>query len=54
MGRMSSCRACGGMIAADAATCRRCGANLNRNSVGMIAVFLTALVIVALFVLSKR
>jgi hypothetical protein len=42
------------MIAADAAACRRCGATLNRNSIGMITVLLTALVIVALFVLSKR
>jgi hypothetical protein len=42
------------MIAADAAACRRCGATLSRNSVGMITALLTALVIVTLFVLSKR
>ncbi len=54
MSRMSSCRACGVMIAADATTCRRCGAALNRNSVGMITVLLTALAIVTLFVLSIR
>jgi hypothetical protein len=42
------------MIAADAAACRRCGATLSRNSVGMITALLTALVIVTLLVLSKR
>jgi hypothetical protein len=42
------------MIAVNAAACRRCGANLNRNSVGVMTVLLTALVIAALFVLSRR
>jgi hypothetical protein len=42
------------MIAADAAACRRCGATLSRNSVGVITVLLTALVIVTLFALSRR
>ena len=32
MSRMTSCRACGCMIAASAATCPRCGAVLNRTS----------------------
>ena len=54
MSRMSSCPACGGMIAADAVACRRCGAALNRNSAGMITALLMALVIVTLFVLSRR
>jgi hypothetical protein len=42
------------MIAATAASCPRCGANFRRNSVGILTVLLTALVIVTLAILSKR
>jgi hypothetical protein len=47
MSRMTSCRACGGMIAASATTCPRCGAILNRISiipVGLIIMLVIAVV----------
>jgi hypothetical protein len=54
MSRMTSCRACGGIIAATAASCPRYGASFSRNSVCIMTVLLTALVIVTLAILSKR
>jgi uncharacterized paraquat-inducible protein A len=53
MGRMTSCRACGGMIAANATTCPRCGAILNRASVISVGLVIM-LVIAILYVLSQR
>ncbi len=51
---MTSCRMCGGMIAAAGLSCPRCGASFGRNSVGVLTVLFTALVIVTLAILSKR
>ncbi len=49
---MTSCRACGGMIAAGSATCPRCGAILNRAS--LIPVGLAIMLAIAvLYVLSQ-
>jgi RNA polymerase subunit RPABC4/transcription elongation factor Spt4 len=53
MSRMTSCRACGGMIAAGATTCPRCGAVLNRISIIPVGL-LVMLVIAVLYVLSQR
>jgi hypothetical protein len=53
MSRMTSCRACGGMIAAGAATCPRCGAILSRISIIPVGL-LVMLVIAVLYVLSQR
>jgi RNA polymerase subunit RPABC4/transcription elongation factor Spt4 len=53
MSRMTSCRACGGMIAANATTCPRCGAVLNRTSI--IPVGLVRILVIAVsYVLSQR
>ena len=41
------------MIASDATTCPRCGANFNRTGLGMMTVLLTVLAVVALFILFK-
>jgi hypothetical protein len=53
MSRMTTCRACGGMISANATTCPRCGAILNRMSVIPVGLVIM-LVIAVLFVLSQR
>ena len=53
MSRMTSCRACGGMIAVSATTCPRCGAILNRTS--MVPVGLVIMLVIAiLYVLLER
>ncbi len=53
MSRMTSCRACGCMIAASAAACPRCGAILNRTSIIPLGLVIT-LVVAVLYVLSQR
>ena len=51
MARMTSCKACGAMISADASICPRCGANFNRLSVVQVglAIMLAIAVLDALF-----
>jgi RNA polymerase subunit RPABC4/transcription elongation factor Spt4 len=51
MARMTSCKACGGMISADASICPRCGANFNRVAVVQVglAIMLVIAVLYALF-----
>ena len=51
MSRMTSCRACGAMISADASTCPRCGASFNRTLVAPvgIAIMLAIAVLYAIF-----
>ena len=53
MSRMTSCRACGRMIAAGAITCTRCGAILNRISIIPVGLVIM-LVIAVLYVLLQR
>jgi uncharacterized paraquat-inducible protein A len=53
MSRMTSCRKCGGMIAASAINCPRCGAALSRTALLPIGLVIM-LVIAVLFVLSQR
>jgi uncharacterized paraquat-inducible protein A len=53
MSRMTSCRACGAMIAESAGTCPRCGTILSRTGVVPIGLVMM-LVIAVLFVLSQR
>ena len=53
MSRMTWCRACGGMIAARAARCPRCGAILNRTSIVPVGLVIM-LVIAVLYVLLER
>ena len=53
MSRMTSCPACGGMIADDATTCPRCGANFTSSSHVTIGLVIM-LVISVLYVLSQR
>jgi hypothetical protein len=52
--RMTSCRACGGMISADASRCLRCGAAiLNRTLIGALG-FVGILVIATFLILLKH
>ncbi len=53
MSGMTSCRACGAMIAEGASTCPRCGAALNRISIIPVGL-VVMLVIAVLYVLSQR
>jgi hypothetical protein len=48
---MTSCKACGAMISAEASLCPRCGANFNRTLVAPvgIAIMLAIAVLYALF-----
>jgi RNA polymerase subunit RPABC4/transcription elongation factor Spt4 len=51
MARMTSCKACGAMISADAGICPRCGANFNRIAVVQVglAIMLAIAVLYTLF-----
>ena len=49
MSRMTSCRACGGMIAASATTCPRCGAILNRISIIPVGLVIMLVIAVCMF-----
>ena len=51
MTRMTSCRACGAMISADASSCPRCGASFNLTLVAPvgIAIMLAIAVLYAIF-----
>jgi uncharacterized paraquat-inducible protein A len=51
MARMTSCKACGAMISAEASLCPRCGAKLNRIAVVQVglAIMLAIAVLYALF-----
>jgi hypothetical protein len=51
MARMTSCKACGAMMSADARICPRCGANFNRITVVQVglAIMLAIVVLYALF-----
>jgi RNA polymerase subunit RPABC4/transcription elongation factor Spt4 len=54
MSRMTSCRACGGMISADASRCPRCGAAiLNRTLIGALG-FVAILAIAIFLILVKH
>jgi RNA polymerase subunit RPABC4/transcription elongation factor Spt4 len=51
MARMTSCKACGAMISAEASLCPHCGANFNRIAVVQVglAIMLAIAVLYALF-----
>jgi predicted nucleic acid-binding Zn ribbon protein len=55
MSRMTSCRACGGMIAETASACPRCGAIVLKSRSSVVAVGLIIMLVIAiLYVLSQR
>jgi hypothetical protein len=55
MSRMTSCRACGGMIAENASACQRCGAIFLNPRTSVVAVGLIIMLVMSiLYVLSQR
>jgi hypothetical protein len=53
MARMTSCKACGAMISAEASICQRCGANFSRIAVVQVGLAIM-LAIAALYALFDR